>query len=235
MRKTVFRKSKFVGKLALKDCFIWSVYTIKTSKLAFLCIHVKVVPGKVVLFLYKKFLDQNFSKNSVFESFVVQRVTFWFKKFKCVRVRSVLSQLDRFRIESFRTSQFSKKNFTTQQILKLNWFVKKNRFWWKFFSEKIFLDRFTPKNANFCSYAFYQKPTIVLRKGKKNSFPIKIFEKIRFWNQFSTTSEIRIKFFKMEQFFGELYTTRHFLYRKFYSVSDFETSFYHTSGFERKF
>ena len=31
------------------------------------------------------------------------------------------------------------------------------------------MNRFTPKNAKFCSYAFYQKPTIVLRKGKKQS------------------------------------------------------------------
>ena len=58
--KSVFRKSESVGKLALKESFIWSIYTIKTSNLALLCILGKVVPEKVVFILYKKLLDQNF-------------------------------------------------------------------------------------------------------------------------------------------------------------------------------
>ena len=56
--KTVFRKSKFVGILALKESCIWSLYTKKTWKLAFLCILGKVVPEKVVFFFIKDFLDK---------------------------------------------------------------------------------------------------------------------------------------------------------------------------------
>ena len=60
---------------------------------------------------------------------------------------------------------------------------------------------------------------------KTTVFLSRLLKGIRFWNQFLTASQIRIKFFKIEQFFGELYTTRHFLHRKFYSVSDFKTSY----------
>ena len=50
-------------------------------------------------------------------------------------------------------------------------------------------------------------------------------KRIKFWNQFFTTSQIRIKFFKIEQSFVQLYTTRQLLYRKIYSVSEFKTSY----------
>ena len=108
--KTVFRKSKFVGKLALKDAFIWSIYTIKTSNLAFFVHSRKSCSGKSCFFSFKYFfLDQNFWKYSVFESFVVQSIKIWIKKFKCVRVRAVSPQLDKFWIEILRACQISKK------------------------------------------------------------------------------------------------------------------------------
>ena len=58
--KSVFRKSNFVEKLALKESIIWSIYTIKASKLAFLCILGKVVREKVV-----------FAKKTLFEKKIV--------------------------------------------------------------------------------------------------------------------------------------------------------------------
>ena len=80
----------------------------KTSKLAFLCILGKVVPEKVVFLSLLKKLKQNFGKYSVFESFVVQRVIVWIENFKGGRLRAVLSQLDKFRIQVFRTCQISR-------------------------------------------------------------------------------------------------------------------------------
>ena len=45
-KKFFSEKSKFVVKLAFKDSFSWSINTVKTSMLAFLCILGKVVPVK---------------------------------------------------------------------------------------------------------------------------------------------------------------------------------------------
>ena len=107
--KTVFRKSNFVGKLALKESFIWSIYTKKKWKLAFLRILGKVVPEKVDFFFFiKGFLDKISWNFSVFESFVVH-VIFWIKNFKCVRLRAVFSQPDKFWIEILERVGFRKK------------------------------------------------------------------------------------------------------------------------------
>ena len=162
--KTVFTKWKSVVKLALKECFIWSVYTIKTSKLAFFCIHGKVVPGKVVLFLYKIFLDKNFSKYSVFESFVVQRLIFWIKNFKCVRLRAVFSQLDKFRIENFWTCQISEKKLYNASDFEVKLICKKNRFWWKFCFQTITSGSLYPKKCHFWQLCVFSKTNICFKK-----------------------------------------------------------------------
>ena len=67
--KTVFRKSNFVGVLALKDSFSWSIYTVKMSKLAFLCILGKVVPEKIV-FKKKEFCIKIFETNQLLNQFL---------------------------------------------------------------------------------------------------------------------------------------------------------------------
>ena len=102
---------------------------------------------------------------------------------------------------------------------------KKNWFWWKFVFQKVTFGSFYSKKRQILQLCVLSKTNNSVKKGKKTVFLSSFLKRIRFWNQFSTTSEIRIKFFKKEQYLGELYTTRHFLYRKFYSVSDFETSF----------
>ena len=59
--KIVVRKSRFFGKLALKEQFSWSIYTVKTSMLAFLCILEKLMRKKMFSFK-KKEIGSNFFK-----------------------------------------------------------------------------------------------------------------------------------------------------------------------------
>ena len=125
--------------------------------------------------------------------------------------------------------------FTTHQILKRKLFLKKTDFDESSSLRKFFLDRFTLKNANFCSYAFSQKPTIVLRKGKKTVFLSRFLRRIEFWNQFSTMSQIRIKFFKMQNFLVNFTQLVIFCIRNFTARQILKHPIYHTSGFERKF
>ena len=64
--KTFLKKSKFVGKSALKESFIWPFYTVKMSKVAFSCIFKNLILN--MLFLFKKiFAKQNTWKESDFE------------------------------------------------------------------------------------------------------------------------------------------------------------------------
>ena len=95
MKKVLLENQDFFGKLAFKEQFSWSIYTVKTSMLAFLCILEKLMRKKLFSFKKKK-LDQTFWKKSVFESFFVQRVMFWIKIFKRVRLRAIFLQLDNF-------------------------------------------------------------------------------------------------------------------------------------------
>ena len=224
--KNCFEKIKTCWKTRSQRTIYLANLHQKTSKLAFFVQSQKSCSGKSYFFPSKKVLWIKTFENNQFLNRLLYNASHFDSR------NSSASELDPFCHNStdfeskvlerlsFRKKVSQRNRFWNEIDLK-----KKTDFDESFSLRKFFLDRFTPKNANFCSYAFYQKPTIVLRKGKKNSFPIKIFEKIRFWNQFSTTSEIRIKFFKIEQFFGELYTTRLFLYQKFYSASDFETSY----------
>ena len=63
-------------------------------------------------------------------------------------------------------SRFREKSFTTHQILKWNWFVKKTDFDESSAFRNSLFYLFTPKYTKLCSYAFSQKPTIVLKKEK---------------------------------------------------------------------
>ena len=75
--KNCFRMSRIVGNLALKQSFSRSIYTLKTSKLAFLSILGKVIPEKVVfnkkafcikIFENYRFLNHILYNASYFES-----------------------------------------------------------------------------------------------------------------------------------------------------------------------
>ena len=98
------------------------------------------------------------------------------------------------------------------------------------------MDRFTLKNANFCSYAFSQKPKIVLRKGKKNSFPIKVFEKNQILKPvFNNESDSNQVFQNGTIFWWTLHNSSFFGIRNFTARQILKHPIYHTSGFERKF
>ena len=98
------------------------------------------------------------------------------------------------------------------------------------------------ENAKFCSYAFSQKPPIGRKSGRKNNFPIKTFENIRFWNKFLTTCQTlnqefqntsdfystphNSSFFESEVlqrvgFWNILFTTRQILNRNFNNATVF--------------
>ena len=65
-KKPFLKKSKFDGKSALKESFIWRFYTVKMSKVAFSCIFKNLILN--MLFLFKKFFaKQNTWKESDFE------------------------------------------------------------------------------------------------------------------------------------------------------------------------
>ena len=82
----------------------------KNVKASCFVLFAKVVPEKV-LFIDKKFFDQNFWKKISFWIIFAQRVTFWIKNFKSVILRAIFLQLDNVRIEKFRTCQISKRKF----------------------------------------------------------------------------------------------------------------------------
>ena len=102
---------------------------------------------------------------------------------------------------------------------------KKNIFWWKFSFQTIIFGSFYPTKCQLSQLRVFSKTNNCLRKWKKTVFLSRLLKRIKFWNQFFTASQIRIKFFKMEQSFVQLYTTRQLLYRKIYSVSEFKTSY----------
>ena len=77
------------------------------------------------------------------------------------------------------------------------------------------------ENANFCSYAFSQKPPIGRKSGRKNNFPIKTFKNIRIWNKFLTTCQTLNQEF---QNLPDFYSTPH-------NSSFFETEILQRVGF----
>ena len=76
-KKPFLKKSKIVGKSALKESFIWPFYTVKMSKVAFLCIFKNLILNR--LFLLKKFCETKHLK----------RIRFWISF--CI-TRHVLNQ-----------------------------------------------------------------------------------------------------------------------------------------------
>ena len=162
-KKPFLKKSKFVGKSALKEPFIWPFYTVKMSKVAFSCI-LKTWFWICCFYLKKIFAKQNTWKESDFELIFVKRVMFWIKIFKRVRLRAIFSQLDKFRIEIVRTCQISKKKLQRMRF----WSeidLHKNRFWWMFCWQKITLGSIYPaKTPTSAVMFFFQKPL----NGKKN-------------------------------------------------------------------
>ena len=71
-------------------------------------------------------------------------------------------------------SDFDKTCFTTDQISKWIWFVKKTDFDECFACRKSFLEHFITQNPNFCSYVLSQKPWYG-EKMDKNQFVIEDF------------------------------------------------------------
>ena len=68
--KSVFRKSNFVEKLALKDTFIWSIYTIKASKLAFCAVLENLLRKKIISFRKKWNWIKLFENNRFLKHFL---------------------------------------------------------------------------------------------------------------------------------------------------------------------
>ena len=121
-------ESRFYQRIGLrwKNCFeiikiCWKtrsqriIYLVnlhhKNVKVGLFCAFSEKLFRKKLFFFIKNLLDQNFWRHSIFESFVVQRLIFWIKIFKCVRLSAVFSQLDKFRIENFRLCQIPEKKF----------------------------------------------------------------------------------------------------------------------------
>ena len=117
----------------------------------------------------------------------------------------------------------------------LIFFLTKNRFWWKFCFQKITFGSFYTKKRQFLQLRVFSKTNKCLQKWKKNSYPTKILEENLIFKQIFYKASDSSQTFQNKWVFSQFYTTRVILYRKFYSLSDFETSFCHTSGFERKF
>ena len=192
MRKTVLRESKLVGKLALKEPFIWPTYTKKRQNWLFLCIPRKVVPVKAVFFPSKKVLwIKTFENNQFLNRLLYNASHFDSRSSNASDLEPFFRNSTKFESKKLERVRFRKKCFTTHQVLKWKWFVeKKTDFDENSAFRKSLLNRSTPKNAHFCSYAFYQKPTIVLRKGKKQ------FSYQDFWKEsdFETSFQQRVRF-----------------------------------------
>ena len=83
-----------------------------------------------------------------------------------------------------------------------------------------------PAKTPTSSFMRFLKKHDMEKKWIKDSFCIKTFEKNQILKQvFNNASDFESKFSKKSQIFSQLYTIRHFVNRKFYRVSDFETTF----------
>ena len=162
----------------------------KIVKVGFFALLERLFRRKMFFFFIKDFFDQHFWNYSVFESFVVERVIFWIKKFKCVRPRAVFSQLDKFRIEIFRTAKISGKKVLQRIRLKWNWFVKKTDFDESSAFRQSFLWSFYPTKCQLLQLWVFSK--LFLRGmfwEKKTCFESKTLRKITFWISFFTTPQ----------------------------------------------
>ena len=197
--KTVFRKSKIIGKLALKEYFIRSIYTKKTSKLAFCAFLGKLFRKKVVFFFIKVFFVSNFLK--IF--------SFWIN---CCKTRHILNQ-------EFRMRQTWSRFLTTRQssnrnILERFRFRKKVLQRPRFWSEIVFLKKqilmklllsedyfwIVLPQKKFTAMRFQKTNNSWRENWKKKVFLAGLLQKIRSWKKFSTMRQIRIKTFKRSKF-----------------------------------
>ena len=176
------------------------------------------------------------SKNSVLDHLLYNVSHFESRTSNASELEPFFHNSTNFELQFLKSLSFRKKSFKTHQILKSKWFVKKNRFWWKFCFQKFLFGSFYSKKRQFLQLCVFSKTNNCLRKWKKNSFLIMTFEKSLILKQvFNKASDSPYQNFQIRSIFSQFYTTRQFLYRKFYNMSDFETSLYHTSDFERKF
>ena len=82
---------------------------------------------------------------------------------------------------------------------------------------------FYPINCQLLQLHVFSKTNKFLKKWKKNCYPIKTLEEDLIFTQvFSKASDSSLNF-QNKSFFSQFYTTRLFLYRKFYNASCFES------------
>ena len=124
---------------------------------------------------------------------------------------------------------------------------KKNRFWWKFCFQKITFESFYPKECPILQLCVLSKTNKSFKKRKKNSFPIKIFEKNQilkpvFNNEWDSNQVLQNRtifrrtlhnssFFVSEilqrvRFWNILFTTHQVLNGNFNSVTDFHVKMF---------
>ena len=73
--------------------------------------------------------------------------------------------------------RFRKKKFYNASGFEVKLICKKNSFWWKFCFQKITFRSFYPKERPLLQLCVFSKTNNSFKKRKKNSFPIKNFEK----------------------------------------------------------
>ena len=141
------------------------------------------------LFLFKIFWIKFFEKKSVLIPFLDNASNFESKLSSASDLKPFFYNSTNSEPKILERVRFPKKSFTTDQVYKWNWFVKKQ------ILKKVLLSGnhswfISPReNAKFCSYAFSQKPTIVEKNGKKVFLP-RLLKSVRFWINFCTTSQI---------------------------------------------
>ena len=138
MKKAILESHDFFGKLALKELFSWSIYTVKTSKL-FFWLSCKSSSGKVV-FLKNLFWKKSVSVSSLYnaayfesktsnasdlEPFFHNSTNLESKVLDCVRIRKKI-----YNASDFEVKLICKKKQILMKVL-------------------------------FCRFAFSRKPTIV--------------------------------------------------------------------------
>ena len=130
VQKTVFRKSRTVGKLALKQSLSRSIYTLKTSKLAFLSILGKIIPEKVV-FNRKAFCIKIFGNFQFLIHFLYNASYFESKVSNASDLEPFFHNSGKYESEILECVTFRKK--VLQRIRFWSEIdLYKNRLWWKF-------------------------------------------------------------------------------------------------------
>ena len=234
LKKTVFRKSRIVGKLALKQSFSRSFYTLKTSKLAFLSILGKVVPEKVLL--NKKAFRIEFFKFNQFLNHIVYHASYFesrssnasdFEPFFHNSTKLESKKLDRV---TFRKKVLQRIRFWREMDL------YKHRTWWMFCFQKINFWSFTPWKRQFLQLCAFSKSTSWWKRWKKKQFSHQDFWKNQILKQFFNSASdfesrnskyvrILVKSTQIVIFWIGILTTCRILKHPFYHTSDLEQKF----------